>query len=191
MPKDERLLVSSQGDLWRWLASHHETHKGVWLVTYKKADPKGRYISYDQIVEALIAYGWVDSQPRALDEAKSMRRIAPRSPGSAWSAANRRRAETLEQEGRMSEAGRRAVEAAKKSGAWTRNAKAEALVVPEDLARALTKLGARKTFDSFPPSSRRIILEWIEAAKRDDTRQRRIAETAEKAARGERANHYR
>lgn len=59
-----------------------------------------------------------------------------------------------------------------------------------DLADALARDGSAKTFDGFPPSSKRVILEWIAAAKTDATRTKRIDDTARKAARGEWANHY-
>ena len=191
MTSDVRVEVASREALQTWLAANRDRREGVWLVTFKKGYPHGRYLPYDQIVEELLTQGWVDSQPRALDATRSMRRIAPRNPDSAWSKANRERVIRLEQQGRMRPAGREVVAAAKASGAWTRNMAAEALVVPQDLAKALQATGAREQFDAFPPSSRRIILEWIEAAKRDETRSRRVQETAEKAARGERANHYR
>ena len=187
--KDERVEVASLEELRNWLAENHERSEGIWLVTYKKIDP--RYVPYDAIVEELISQGWVDSQPRALDETRSMRRIALRNPDSAWSAANKRRVEKLEQLGRMQAAGRRVVKEAKASGAWDKNNAAEALIVPDDFSEALRRYDARGAFDAFPPSSRRIILEWIEGAKRPETRARRVKEAAEKAARGERANHYR
>ena len=187
--KDERVEVASLEELRNWLAENHERSEGIWLVTYKKIDP--RYVPYDAIVEELISQGWVDSQPRALDETRSMRRIALRNPDSAWSAANKRSVEKLEQLGRMQAAGRRVVKEAKASGAWDKNNAAEALIVPDDFSEALRRYDARGAFDAFPPSSRRIILEWIEGAKRPETRARRVKEAAEKAARGERANHYR
>lgn len=68
----------------------------------------------------------------------------------------------------------------------------EDLTVPDDLARAFDDHpGARANWDGFPPSARRGILEWIlEWIKRPMTRQNRIRDTAQKAARGERANQW-
>ena len=92
----------------------------------------------------------------------------------------------------MRPAGLAAVEAAKASGAWLAPEEVEALVEPDDLAAALdASPEARRHWDRFPPSSKRIILEWIAAAKRAATRERRIAETAELAAEDVRANHWR
>jgi len=54
--------------------------------------------------------------------------------------------------------------------------------IPRDLAQALEERGARERFAAFPPASRRAILEWIASAKREQTRARRVAETARLAA---------
>jgi uncharacterized protein YdeI (YjbR/CyaY-like superfamily) len=68
----------------------------------------------------------------------------------------------------------------------------ESLVVPDDLLRALRRhAGADANFAAFPKSARRAILEWIAAAKRPETRNRRVAETARLAGRNLRANQWR
>lgn len=62
--------------------------------------------------------------------------------------------------------------------------------VPPDLAKALAgNKKAKRYFDVFPPSSKRIILWWIESAKREETRARRISQTVRLAAENVRANH--
>ena len=50
---------------------------------------------------------------------------------------------------------------------------------------------SRKNFDGFPPGVRKQILEWIYSAKRDETRAKRVEESARLAARNERANQWR
>lgn len=185
-----RIEVVSEANLRDWLVEHGSSTDSRWLVTFKKDDE--RYLPYDRIVRVLIAHGWVDSQPRSLDASRSMRLISPRRPGSNWSKANRKRAGDLIDKAEMTPRGRRAVEAAKQDGSWTALVDIEAGVIPNDLAGMLRSIpGASANFDAFPPSSRRLILEWIDAAKTAETRQRRLRETAEKGSRNERANHYR
>jgi len=191
MPDEfEQVEVQSREDLRRWLKRHHGRAESIWLVTFKK--PAGdAYLPYDDLVEEALCFGWIDSRPKALDAERSMRLLSPRKTGSAWSRANRERVERLIGEGLMAPAGLARVEAAKRDGSWDRLAAVEAGVVPGDLRAALRRhRGATAHFEAFPPSSKRIILEWIESAKRPETRANRIAETAEKAARNERANHY-
>jgi uncharacterized protein YdeI (YjbR/CyaY-like superfamily) len=185
-----RIEVESEAALHAWLTQNGSLNDSRWLVTFKKGDH--HYLPYDRIVRILIAHGWVDSQPRALDASRSMRLISPRKVGSNWSKANRERAEDLIEKAKMTPRGRRAVEAAKKDGSWTALVDIEAGLVPDDLARMLrSRVGAQTNFDAFPPSSKRLILEWIDAAKTAETRQKRLQDTADKAARNERANHYR
>jgi len=188
----ERVEVNSRAEWRRWLAAHHAQTNGVWLVTYKKtADPK-RYLSYDDIVEEAICFGWVDSLPRTVDAKRSMRLVAPRRPKSAWSAVNKARVEKLARAGKMAPSGLAAIERAKADGSWSKLDAVETLVVPPDLARALARHGrASEHFASFPKSSKRIILEWIASAKTEATRRKRVEETTRKAAENRRANHWR
>ena len=149
-------------------------------------------LSYDDSVEEALCFGWVDSKGRALDETRTMLWFTRRKPGSGWSRPNKLRIERLEQAGLMTEAGSAVVAAAKADGSWSRLDAVEEGVVPPDLAAALDERPpARANFDGFPRSVRRGILEWIALAKRDETRARRVAETARLAQRNERANQWR
>jgi uncharacterized protein YdeI (YjbR/CyaY-like superfamily) len=176
------LEVASRAELRAWLAAHHAQTTGVWLVTYRRADPD-RYLSYDAIVEECLAFGWIDSLPRAKDDLRSMLWIAPRKPGSNWSHANKERIARLETAGLMADAGRAAVERARSDGSWIALDAVEALEVPPDLAAALDALPhARTNWDGFPRSVRRGALEQILNAKRPETRAKRIAEVARLAS---------
>lgn len=190
---DERPRVHAETvEQWRaWLADNHAVSRGVNLVTWKKHTGKPQ-VSYDDAVTEAIAVGWVDSKPGTLDADRAMLWFSPRKATSGWSAPNKRRVERLEREGRLTEAGHAVIEAAKACGAWTLLDEVEQGVVPDDLAAALDERpGARAAWESFPPSARRGILEWIVQARRPQTRARRVSEAADKAALGERANQWR
>ncbi len=174
----------------RWLKEHHTRTAGVWLITYKLGAGKPR-IEYEAAVEEALCYGWIDSKPRRLDEARSMLWFAPRKARSGWSAPNKRRIGKLVAAGRMAAAGLARVAAAKRDGSWSSLDAVEALRVPPDLFRALSALpGAKANFQSFPRSAKRGILEWIAIAKKAVTRAKRIAETARLAGRNVRANQW-
>jgi len=79
----EQIEISSRADLRRWLEENHTQAQSVWLVTWKKGDP--RYLPYGEIVEEALCFGWVDSLPRKLDAARSMLLLSPRRAGSGWS----------------------------------------------------------------------------------------------------------
>lgn len=143
--------------------------------------------SYDDAVTEALRLGWIDSTARKLDEERTMLRFSPRRAGSGWSRPNKERIARLEAEGRLEPASRAAVEAAHADGSWSLLDAVEALEVPDDLTAAFDGFpGAREQWDDFPPSAREAALLWIVQAERPETRAKRIAETAVKAARGER-----
>ena len=189
--KLEEIEVTSRAQLRAWLAAHADQTESVWSIRYKKA-AGDRYVPYDDLVEEALCFGWVDSRPRALDAHRSMNLLSPRKPGSAWSKVNKARVQKLIKGGLMQQQGLEKIEEAKKDGSWTFLDDVDAGVVPDDLIDALKcYANAFANFDAFPPSSKKIILEWIKNAKRPETRQKRINETAEKADNNVRANHYR
>jgi uncharacterized protein YdeI (YjbR/CyaY-like superfamily) len=177
---------------WRqWLSRNHARSSGVWLATYKKETGKQR-VDYAAAVEEALAFGWIDSKSNRLDDERSLLWMCPRKPSSGWSKSNKERVERLERQGLMTDAGRAAIETAKRSGSWTLLDAVEALEEPEDLATSLVaNPAARANYEAFPPSSRKIILTWIATAKREETRRKRIDETVRLAAENVRANHGR
>lgn len=118
--------------------------------------------------------------------------LAPRQPGSGWSAVNKERVERLIAAGLMTPAGLAKIEAAKQDGSWNALDAIEALEIPPDLGAALESYpAARGYFEAFPRSVKRGILEWIANARRPETRARRIEETARLAQDNQRANQWR
>ena len=189
-PDGREIVHPTTRKQWRaWLAKHHARTEGVWVASYRTGTGKPR-VEYDEIVEEALAFGWIDSRAKTLDEDRSLLWLAPRRRTSGWSKSNKARVARLERDGLMTDAGRRVVEEAKASGAWTLLDSVEALEVPEDLAEALSSSEtAQRHFGAFPDSSKKIILTWIATAKRDETRKRRILETVRLAAENKRANH--
>lgn len=188
MADDREQIHPESLDAWRrWLEANHEGVDGVWLVSWRTHTGRPK-VPYEDAVTEALRFGWIDSQTKQLDEDRTMQRFTPRRRGSIWARSNKDRIERLEREGRLEEAGRRVVEAAKADGSWTLLDAVENLEVPGDLADAFRRHpGSREHWDGFPPSARRYILTWIVMAKRPDTRARRVEETAGRAARGERA----
>jgi uncharacterized protein YdeI (YjbR/CyaY-like superfamily) len=187
----ERFHARSRKQWRTWLERNHLKSPGVWLVTYKKETGKPR-IDYAEAVEELLCFGWVDSKPAKLDDERSMLLCTPRKPKSAWSKPNKERVARLTAAGLMAPRGVELVELAKRTGTWDALNDVEALVEPEDLkARLDSSRAARAHWDAFPRSVKRGILEWILNAKRPETRQKRIEETASQAAKNLRANQWR
>lgn len=175
---------------WRdWLAAHSqpgEDGNEVWLVIYHK-DSGTPSIRYHEAIEHALCFGWIDSHARSNDANSSMLRFTPRNPRSTWSAVNRERAARMIEQGLMTTYGQALIDLAKAKGTWEVRADDESAAALQELLQANPV--AQGNFEKFPPSSKRLILEWIASAKKPETRQRRIAHTVELAASNIRANH--
>jgi uncharacterized protein YdeI (YjbR/CyaY-like superfamily) len=173
---------------WRgWLAANHETTRGVWVASWRKASGRDP-VAYEDLVEEAICFGWIDSTVNTLDDERALQLMTPRKPKSGWTRLNRQRVASLEAQGRMTDAGRRAVQAAKANGWWTLYDAVEDLLEPDDLAAALdASPAARRAWDGFPPSARKQMLWWVVSAGRLETRTTRIAKIVSEADHGRRA----
>lgn len=168
----ERVQVTSRAQLREWLAAHHDSSPGIWLITNKRASGLPAP-SYDDIVEEALCFGWIDSTVRTVDRDRAEQLLTPRKPTSTWSASNKQRVERLMPAGLIEPAGLAAIEVAKLNGSWTLLDSVERLEVPRDLAEALAASPpARERFEAFPPSARKGILWWVASAKRPQTRAR-------------------
>lgn len=173
---------------WRtWLADNHTSTRGVWLCSWRTTTDRPR-CPYPEAVEEAICFGWIDSTNTVLDEERSLQLFTPRRPKSQWTRLNRKRAADMEDRGLMTDAGRRAIAAAKSNGWWTISDQVEDLEEPPELATALdANPQARSNWDGWPPSARKQMLWWVVSAVRDDTRAARIAHIVAEAAAGRRA----
>ncbi|MEM9941270.1 MAG: YdeI/OmpD-associated family protein [Planctomycetota bacterium] len=178
-----KVPVNSADELRKWLAEHHAQAESVWLVTFKKSTPD-RYVSTGEVLDELLAYGWIDGLRRKLDEQRTMQLISPRQ-AQHWSKTYKERVAKLEKEGRMAEPGRAAVERSKANGMWNFLDDVDALIQPEDLQKALdAQPEAKKNFNGFPTSKQRFALRWIKLAKSEKARGNRIQKTVDCALEG-------
>jgi len=168
---------------WRqWLVHNHAASRGVWLV-YDKAVAGKRRLSYDDIIDEAVSFGWIDSLTRSLDAERAMLYFSPRKPKSPWSRSNKERVARLVKEGLMTEAGLAIVEAAKSDGSWDVYDAVEQLAIPSDLEAALADdKAAGQNFAAFSASNKKQLLWYVASAKRPETRQKRIAQIVHAAA---------
>jgi uncharacterized protein YdeI (YjbR/CyaY-like superfamily) len=177
------LAVADRAELRAWLEHNHDSSPGVNLAIGKKGG-HATALTYDEAVEEALCFGWIDSTARRLDNDRYTVLFTPRKRGGTWARTNKARVERLIAEGRMTPAGIAVIEAAKADGSWMALEDAENLVVPDDLADALERAGARKRFDALTVSARQMALYWISTAKRDATRAERVSATAAAALEG-------
>jgi uncharacterized protein YdeI (YjbR/CyaY-like superfamily) len=181
------LVVRDRAAWRRWLGKHHDEPHGVWLVLAKKGTTKPTSLSYDQALEEALCHGWIDGQTRRRDETTYRQRFTPRRRRSAWSKRNTDKAESLLAEGRMHPAGIAEMQRAKEDGRWeAAYAGSAEIEVPPELAAALAaEPAAQATFEALSRQNRYAILYRLAAAKRADTRARRLEQFVAMLARGE------
>jgi len=171
-------------DEWRdWLAKHHDSESEVWLVFHKQHTGVAS-IDYKDALDEALCFGWVDSLVKRLDDRRFTRKFTPRRADSRWSEVNRKRYAALEASGRLKPAG---IERAPTDRAY--GPRPPRLELPTKLPlyieTALKKRpAALRFFEALAPSHRRKYVAWIESAKRDETKVRRLNEAIRLLAAG-------
>jgi len=167
-----------------WLEANHATSPVVRLAIGKKGNSVTD-LTYEDAIEEGLRFGWIDSTTRRLDADRHTVLFSRRKPRGTWSRSNKERVERLLAQGLMAPAGLAVIEAAKADGSWTSLDDVEALVVPDDLAAALSaNPAAAAGWDAARASQRKIALYRIASAKRQETRSRRVSEVVRAAAEG-------
>ena len=185
---DTAELVVPDAPSWRaWLAKHHDSSAGVWLVLAKKETVEPTSLNHDQALEEALCHGWIDGQLRGRDSGTYYQRFSRRRPRSAWSRRNIEMAERLFAERRMHPAGVAELERARADGrSEAAYAGSASIEVPPDLDAALVAdPKAREMFEKLSRRNRYAVLYRIATAKRAETRERRITAFVEMLSRGE------
>lgn len=170
----EKVYIRDRKALRTWFVKYRESYESFWLV-YDKAKDGKRHLSYDDIVEECLCFGFIDSQPRKVSETQSSIYISRRKKGSEWSKVNKLRIEKLQQANLMTPEGQVVIDAARKDGSWTKIDASENFEEPEDFRRQLGKHKKRRAhFDRLAPSARKAFLHRIGSARTQATRAKRL-----------------
>jgi uncharacterized protein YdeI (YjbR/CyaY-like superfamily) len=176
---DMRTLHVVQRGEWRaWLQANGAKEREVWLVFFKRHTGRKR-LEYGDAVEEALCFGWVDSIIRRLDEDRYAQKFTPRRTGSGWSDLNIARARKMIAAGLMTPAGSAMFDPAllRRSPTPSPAKAAEKRPIPAYISAALADdARARAFFESLAPSYRRLYVSWVDSAKKEETRQRRLAE---------------
>jgi uncharacterized protein YdeI (YjbR/CyaY-like superfamily) len=178
------LSVRTPGQWRKWLAAHHDSESEVWLICHKR-DTGVASIDYKDALDEALCFGWIDSLVRRLDEGRFARKFTPRRADSRWSAINRKRYAELKAEGRIKPPGRARPPTRRGYGP-----RPPRLSLPSKLPSYIQAAlrghpTARRNFEALSPAQRRRYFAWIESAKREETRLRRLKEAIRLLARGE------
>ena len=157
----------------KWLEKNHNKKDELWLGFYKKSSGK-KSITYKEVVDAVLCFGWIDGISKGIDEEKYCQRCTPRRAKSIWSAINIKKIEELTKKGLMHEAGLKAFNNRDKKLAGLYSFEQKEIKFP---AAYIKKLKANKKaweyFSKMPPSYRKAATWWVISAKQEETRLRR------------------
>ena len=177
LPTDLPVLAfPDQAAFEAWLDAEGETAPGVYVKLAKKGAGVPS-VTYAEVVESALCFGWIDGRSNRLDDRFYLQRMTPRRSRSVWSQKNVDAVEALTLAGRMRPAGLAAVEAARADGRWERAyAGSATITVPEDFAEALAaEPAAQREFEVLDGANRYAVLWRVHTAASDATRAKRIA----------------
>jgi uncharacterized protein YdeI (YjbR/CyaY-like superfamily) len=173
MPATLRTLeVRTRKDWRKWLAEHHASESEIWLVFHKRGSAETSLL-YEDAIEEALCFGWVDSLVKRLDDDRYARKFTPRKLDSRWSTLNRQRYKKLEASGLLAAPGLERPPTAR-SGDAPRIAISTIPPYIEEQLKASERAWAY--FEQLAPSCRRQYIGWIDSAKRDETKQKRLRE---------------
>lgn len=179
------VLFFDDGEAFRvWLAEHHDTAAELWVGFHKKASGNGG-ISWPEAVDEALCQGWIDGVTKRIDDLSYKIRFTPRRSQSIWSAVNLKRVPELIAEGRMREPGLRAYERRRPARSEIYAHEQAEIEFPDDMERRFrANAEAWAFFETQAPWYQRAATWSVISAKREETRERRLATLIEESARG-------
>jgi|SRR5581483_7424887 uncharacterized protein YdeI (YjbR/CyaY-like superfamily) len=182
----DAIFFESPSELRQWLADNHDKASEL-LVGFYKKNSHNKGITYAEMLDEALCFGWIDGVRRTLDETRWTIRLTPRKPGSIWSRVNVKRANELIELGRMQPPGLKAFSARDQN-------KTNLYSYERDNAQFGSEYEARfraneKAWDFFqaqPPSYRKAATWWVISAKQEATRLKRLAILIEDSENGRR-----
>lgn len=142
-------------DLRDWLADHAASEKECWVVI----DRAQANLTYLDVVEEAICFGWIDSTKKKLSETEVAQRLSPRSKKSQWTELNKERARRLIYLDQMTELGEMRLP----------DLSTERFVIDPRILRALeADSEIQQHFASFPELYQRIKIDNIQRYAADN-----------------------
>jgi len=176
----------SAKELRAWLAKEHARARGLLLRIYKK-DSDVPSITYAEALDQALCFGWIDGQKLPFDADSWLQKFTPRRAKSGWSKKNVAHVDRLVQQGQMTPAGLKEVEAAKADGRWAAayDSPANATVPAEFVKELARNAKAKQFYATLNKANLYAITYRLQTAKRPETKIKRIKLIIDMLARGE------
>jgi uncharacterized protein YdeI (YjbR/CyaY-like superfamily) len=163
-------------DEWRdWLDEHHASEPEIWLV-FHKHHTGVTSIDYKAALDEALCFGWVDSLVKRIDDRRFARKFTPRRADSRWSDVNRKRYAALEASGRLHAAGIARPPTDRGYGPRQPRRPLPTKLPAYIQAAFRDHPKAARFYKELSPAQRRRYIAWIESAKREETKVRRLRE---------------
>ena len=169
----------------QWLEANHGTRDELWVGFWKKSTGRPS-ITWPQSVDEALCFGWIDGIRKRIDDESYTIRFTPRRPTSIWSRRNMERYQALEASGRIEPAGAEAFarRTDANSGRYSFEQKKPPTLSADYRARLEADAQAWADWQARPPGYRKQVAHWVMSAKREATRERRLAALIEDCAAG-------
>ena len=157
-----------------WLEKNHGQVQEMWVGFHNQRAGK-KSITYREALDEALCFGWIDGVRKSINKSTYTIRFTPRKPRSYWSAVNLGRFAELTKQGRVAPPGMKAFERrTKDSGRYSFENRPRKLgAAYEKQFRANPK--AWEFFQAQPPWYQRTASFWVVSAKKDETREKRLA----------------
>lgn len=158
---------------WRnWLKKNHLKEEKVYLISWKKHTKKPSF-SHNEAMREAICFGWIDTTMKRLDEDRYQRCFVKRKPTATWSNNTLRYAEEEIAKGKMSKYGMKMYELGKLKPTLDHGLPKD-MPPQKELIEALKKHKLLLRFNNLAPSIRRYHIWYLERAKQQKTKEKRI-----------------
>jgi uncharacterized protein YdeI (YjbR/CyaY-like superfamily) len=180
-------FFSSPEELRAWFEKHHAEQTELWVGFYRKATGK-QTMTWSEAVDQALCFGWIDGIRKGIDDESYMNRFTPRKPSSNWSAVNVAKVESLTEQGLMRPAGLAAFEKrrADRTAIYSYEQRKDASFTSKQRETFRAHRRAWEFFSAQPPGYRALATYWVVSAKKEETRERRLARLIEDSAAGQR-----
>lgn len=172
----------------RWLEANHanavELTVGYWKVGTGKPS-----MTWAQSVEQALRFGWIDGVRHSLSDEAYCIRFTPRRPGGNWSRINVATARRLIRQGRMAPAGLRTFKDRRRQGQLS-SFEGPGGGLDAQATRVLrADPAAWRDWQARAPSYRKAAGWWIMTARREATREKRLASLLDASRKGRPVKH--
>ena len=170
------MKFASRKEFREWLYEHCLSNEGIWLLFGKAGGPKT--IKAGEALEEALCFGWIDGQMEKIDDKTYKKYFSLRRENSKKKKKNKALVKRLDEQGLMTDFGRKKIDEAKKNGQW--DAQNPLAIITEEQIACLSALlegyePAYTNFQAMPPSVKKTYTRAYLDAKTDAGREKRIA----------------